>query len=261
MLRKGVLKHELKFSLFILSLSLLFFFSSFCFLQEPIFGRGALPNEQRRFQLINDDFRQIMKDIEKDDRVVSLCARADLKEKLPQMADQLSRCQKSLNEFLEQKRSIFPRFYFIGDDDLLEILGQATNPVVIQAHLKKLFAGIYAVGFTDDHAAIVEMRSQDGEVVRLAKPVAVTAHVEQWLGDLADEMKRTLEGLLSLCVRQVGVPLLIGYPVCLSFLVASLFPLFYPSFSSFYFLIRMPSFYIIIVDLIFAYIAASISPI
>lgn len=33
---------------------------------------------------------------------------------------------------MEEKRSAFPRFYFIGDDDLLEILGQATNPEVIQ---------------------------------------------------------------------------------------------------------------------------------
>lgn len=32
-----------------------------------------------------------------------------------------------------------PRFYFLGDDDLLEILGQAQNPAVIQSHLKKLF--------------------------------------------------------------------------------------------------------------------------
>lgn len=41
----------------------------------------------------------------------------------------------------QEKRSAFPRFYFIGDDDLLEILGQATNPTVIQSHLRKLFAG------------------------------------------------------------------------------------------------------------------------
>jgi FkbM family methyltransferase len=34
-----------------------------------------------------------------------------------------------------------PRFYFIGDEDLLEILGQAQNPAVIQTHLKKLFQG------------------------------------------------------------------------------------------------------------------------
>ncbi len=39
---------------------------------------------------------------------------------------------QALADFLEQKRSAMPRFYFIGDDDLLEILGQAKNPVVIQ---------------------------------------------------------------------------------------------------------------------------------
>ena len=60
---------------------------------------------------------------------------------LTTMLDQLERCQKSLSEFLEEKRAQFPRFYFIGDDDLLEILGQSTNPLVIQTHLKKLFAG------------------------------------------------------------------------------------------------------------------------
>jgi len=48
------------------------------------------------------------------------------------MLDKLERCQKSLNEFLEEKRSSFPRFYFIGDDDLLQILGQATKPAIIQ---------------------------------------------------------------------------------------------------------------------------------
>lgn len=61
----------------------------------------------------------------------------------------------------QEKRSAFPRFYFIGDDDLLEILGQATNPTVIQSHLKKLFAGqfcsilfsspLYVVFFVSEH--------------------------------------------------------------------------------------------------------------
>lgn len=42
-------------------------------------------------------------------------------------------------KIVEDKRSAFSRFYFLGDDDLLEILGQSTNPAVIQQHLKKLF--------------------------------------------------------------------------------------------------------------------------
>lgn len=38
-----------------------------------------------------------------------------------------------------------PRFYFLGDDDLLEVLGQGASLSVIQPHLKKLFAGIHRV--------------------------------------------------------------------------------------------------------------------
>ena len=44
-----------------------------------------------------------------------------MQETLQQMLQQLDICQKALSNFLEDKRSAFPRFYFIGDDDLLEV--------------------------------------------------------------------------------------------------------------------------------------------
>lgn len=78
----------------------------------------------------------------------------------------------------QEKRSLFPRFYFIGDDDLLEILGQSTNPTVIQTHLKKLFAGIHSVKFDDGNKHIVAMNSLDGEVVPLRRSVQIVPEVE-----------------------------------------------------------------------------------
>lgn len=51
----------------------------------------------------------------------------DLRGQLGASLDQLERCQKALSDFLEEKRSAMPRFYFIGDEDLLEILGQVTE--------------------------------------------------------------------------------------------------------------------------------------
>jgi dynein heavy chain 2 len=163
---------------------------------EPIFGRGALPKEQSRFKGVDRDFRDIMIDIVKDTRVIALIAAKDISSKLKNMVDQLQRCQKALNEFLEEKRSIFPRFYFIGDDDLLEILGQATNPIVIQTHLKKLFAGIHQVKFDDKNEYIVAMRSLEGEVVPLLNKVKLSHQVENWLDDLSKEMVNTLQKLL-----------------------------------------------------------------
>lgn len=47
-----------------------------------------------------------------------------------------------------------------------QILGQARTPEVIQAHLKKLFAGIHRVRFSPDGAAISAMLSMDGEQVQ-----------------------------------------------------------------------------------------------
>lgn len=45
--------------------------------------------------------RSIMSDIQRDNRVVSLSCRAGIRNSLVTILDQLQRCQKSLNEFLE----------------------------------------------------------------------------------------------------------------------------------------------------------------
>ncbi|KAG8452968.1 hypothetical protein GDO86_004684 [Hymenochirus boettgeri] len=167
---------------------------------EPIFGRGALPREEARFNRVDEDFRSIMSDIKRDNRVTLLTSRAGIKNSLITILDQLQRCQKSLNEFLEEKRSAFPRFYFIGDDDLLEILGQSTNPAVILSHLKKLFAGVNSVDFDENFKHIIAMKSLEGETVPLKNKILVTSDVEIWLSQLADQMKSTLEKLLVECV-------------------------------------------------------------
>ncbi|XP_026994578.2 cytoplasmic dynein 2 heavy chain 1 isoform X2 [Tachysurus fulvidraco] len=170
---------------------------------EPIFGRGALPREQARFHRVDQDFRTIMSDVQRDTRVTSLTTRAGMRNALNTLQDQLQRCQKSLNDFLEEKRSAFPRFYFIGDDDLLEILGQATNPTVIQTHLKKLFAGIHSVDFDSSCCRITAMKSLEGETVPLRNTITISNDVEVWLGELSSEMKETLKFLLCECVKAV----------------------------------------------------------
>lgn len=50
--------------------------------------------------------------------------------------------QRALEQYLETKRHVFPRFYFISNEDLLEILANARKPELIQVHIKKLFENI-----------------------------------------------------------------------------------------------------------------------
>ena len=169
---------------------------------EPIFGRGALPAEEGRFKRIDERFTDIMTSVARDPKLFNLTDDDRLSDDLRAMLDQLEVCQKALTDFLEAKRSAMPRFYFIGDDDLLEILGQAKDPNVIQSHLKKLYQGIHKVKFNKDCTQIVAMVSSANEVVEFRKPVPVNEKVEEWLELLTVEMVDTLAALLVDCLQK-----------------------------------------------------------
>lgn len=53
------------------------------------------------------------------------------------LATGLDNCQKSLNDYLDTKRTAFPRFFFISDDELLSILG-SIDPQCVQEHIVKV---------------------------------------------------------------------------------------------------------------------------
>lgn len=99
---------------------------------------------------------------------MSLCDVPGIKETLDTILSQLDMCQKALNNsYLEEKRSGFSRFYFIGNDNLLEILSKAKNSVVSQTYLKKLFVGIFKVELSINKTKIKSIISSGREYVAI----------------------------------------------------------------------------------------------
>uniref|UniRef100_A0A8C0VRC6 Dynein axonemal heavy chain 1 n=1 Tax=Cyanistes caeruleus TaxID=156563 RepID=A0A8C0VRC6_CYACU len=111
---------------------------------EPIFSsediKRQLPVESQRYNTVDKDWRHVMKKANANPEV---CA---LMKKLQNCNKLLELVQKGLSEYLETKRSAFPRFYFLSDDELLEILSQTKDPTAVQPHLHKCFENIARVG-------------------------------------------------------------------------------------------------------------------
>ena len=102
--------------------------------------RKQLPEEAVLFDQVNDDYKAITKAIVEEPNAIKATHRENTLENLTKWTS-LPKIQKSLDQYLETKRQFFPRFYFLSNDDLLEILGQQKGSSRCKSTMKKMLCG------------------------------------------------------------------------------------------------------------------------
>ena len=64
-------------------------------------------------------FLTLMRKVTESPLVLDILNIQGIQKTLECLADLLPKIQKSLGEYLENERSSFPRFYFVGDEELI----------------------------------------------------------------------------------------------------------------------------------------------
>lgn len=73
--------------------------------------RVQLPEDAKRFDGINQEFKDMMRGAPDITNVVEACNLDGRQEKLDDLLGRLEMCEKALQDYLETKRIAFPRFY------------------------------------------------------------------------------------------------------------------------------------------------------
>lgn len=160
--------------------------------------KHLLPNETRKFDNQSSQFHSILKAIARKPMILEVLRIENVEPRLRMVEEALNSVSSGLEAYLEKERASFPRFYFVGNDDLLEMIGNSNETMRITKHFKKMFAGINNL-IMDDETTISGFTSKEGETIRLKKSISLAKvpKINDWLALLESGMKSTLAELLA----------------------------------------------------------------
>jgi dynein heavy chain len=160
--------------------------------------RAQLPDDTKRFEGIDQAFKDLMKGAVDIPNVIEACSIEDIEDDLKRMTSDLEICQKALNDYLDAKKKIFPRFYFVSNVALLDILSNGNNPPAIMPYVSDCYDSIKNLEFKPESITeTVAMFAKDGEKVDFPDVFTIQGAVEHWLNDLTEAMQNCLKFILA----------------------------------------------------------------
>ena len=103
--------------------------------------------ELRKFLSVDVAFKRQMKATAQRPAALRACTAKGLGKSCKDWNMTLDSIQRALEEYLDRKRFSFPRFYFLSNEEMFDMLSNLRDINAVQPLLKKCFAGLYKLIF------------------------------------------------------------------------------------------------------------------
>jgi len=161
--------------------------------------KKELPEDSDRFVGIDMDVKEILRNGFEIKLCKDFCNQGNISQKLEGLQSQLEDCQKALNEFMEGKRRMFPRFYFMSAADLLDVLSNGNSPSKVVPKFPLFFIAIdnydiqFPNGDTKQRPIATAMNACVGEEhVPFPEELPLVGKVEVYLDKCIEWFRMTL---------------------------------------------------------------------
>nr|5VH9_A Chain A, Dynein heavy chain, cytoplasmic [Saccharomyces cerevisiae]5VLJ_A Chain A, Dynein heavy chain, cytoplasmic [Saccharomyces cerevisiae] len=172
-------------------------------LGENLDIQNFLPLETSKFKSLTSEYKMITTRAFQLDTTIEVIHIPNFDTTLKLTIDSLKMIKSSLSTFLERQRRQFPRFYFLGNDDLLKIIGSGKHHDQVSKFMKKMFGSIESIIFFED--SITGVRSVEGEVLNLNEKIELkdSIQAQEWLNILDTEIKLSVFTQFRDCLGQL----------------------------------------------------------
>lgn len=171
---------------------------------EPLFihseeVKRELPEDTTRFASIDQNVQTTLKNAWAVQNVKEAFNEVGVSKNLEFVLEQLDLCKKSLADFLDGRRRQFPRYYFVSEADLLDILSNGGHPEKILSHIPKVYLSTKTINFSEDYksedgrpVAIEFVAGVGSEICSFEPAVPLDGKVEIYMQTLLDAQKTSI---------------------------------------------------------------------
>lgn len=165
--------------------------------------QNFLPLETSKFRSLSSDLKAILSKIFQLASAIDAVHISESFTAFKRILASFKIIKTSLNDFLERQRKLFPRFYFLGNDDLLKLLGACEDLAQVSSCLQKMYGTI--AGLAIQGINVEGIYSVEGEMLKLENfiPVHPSLKCHEWLSLLDTEIRNTISNNITACISSL----------------------------------------------------------